>query len=46
MTRDRVRDAESLKTPKLGLDSDANYWKITIHSRTEKGLERIRIGWD
>ena len=41
--KEKCRKSEK---PKLGLNSDANYWKITTHSLTEGfgNLKRIRIG--
>ena len=40
---ERCRKSENLK---LGLDSDANYWKITIHSLTEGSeKDQNRVGF-
>ena len=41
--KERRRKSEN---PKLGLDSDANYWKITIHSLTEGSeKDQNRVGF-
>ena len=41
--KERCRKSENLK---LGLDSDANYWKITIHSLIEGSeKDQNRVGF-